>query len=210
MKKIKIRPSKAKNKPIRVTTVLSFVNSTWKEYWWKSIGFEKADKITKESAEFGTRVHKLVEQTLIGNIELDIESDRPEEQCATAIVFWIGKNKVQPAINNSWNESTEVEVRNDKLDLIGHFDALVEINNKRYIVDFKTSGRIRKEFPLQKSAYAKMCDYKVDDGITIRSHWDKEKNKVQFQVKEYNNLMKDYWPKFKACLDVYKYFNGRD
>ncbi len=85
------------------------------------------------------------------------------------------------------------------------------VDGQPCIVDFKTSNKMRKSFPLQKAAYAKMANaqlgVKIDRGLTIRSHWNKEKQEVEFEVKYYDNLIKKYWPKFKACLDCWKYFN---
>lgn len=201
-----------KRKPIRVTSVLSFVESEWKQWWWRKVGFEVADKITEESSAFGTRVHKLIEGILKDEVKVDIDSEVPEEKCAIEVVLWMEQNKMKPFTNDSYAESLEVEVEDKKLNLIGHFDFVAEWKGKSYIVDFKTSNKMRKSFPLQKSAYAKMLSKNsicVDDGLTIRSHWDAEKKAVEFEVKEYNGLKK-YWKVFKSCYDVYCYFTYAD
>ncbi len=200
---------KTANKLIRVTSVLSWVESAWKEYWFRSIGFEAADKISKESAEFGTKVHKLVEQDLLEPVGLEVT---PEGQCAAKILSYIKEYRIVPLFH-VWPDSLEVEVSDKKLGLIGHFDMAALIDGHPYIVDFKTSNKMRKSFPLQKAAYAKMANkqfkVKIDRGLTIRSHWNKETQSVDFEVKTYDNLIKMYWPKFKACLDVWRYFNRK-
>lgn len=197
-----------KLKLIRVTSVLSFVESAWKEYWWRNVGFEAADEIGKESAEFGTRVHKLVELKLTKNG--DLLADTKVQQCALEIIGYLGENNITPLIGE-WKDSLEVEVKDTKLGLIGHFDLAAMVDGQPCIVDFKTSNQMRKSFPLQKAAYAKMANkqlgLKIDTGLTIRSHWNKEKQEVEFEVKKYDNLIKKYWPRFKACLVVWKYFN---
>lgn len=195
-------------KLIRVTSVLSWIESAWKEYWYRKVGFEEADKISKESAEFGTKVHKIVEEYL-QNPDMDV-AESPELDCAVRIVHYIDSNKITPLFG-TWEKSLEIEVKDEKLGLIGHFDMAALIDGQPCIVDFKTSNKMRKSFPLQKAAYAKMANkqlgVKIDRGLTIRSHWNKETQEVEFEVKYYDNLIKTYWPKFKACLEVWKYFN---
>ncbi len=204
---------KKQTKLIRVTAVLDYVESKWKEYWWRSVGFEKADKISKDSSEFGTRVHKIVEDYLNGWDVGEHWINNPEQQCAGQIIAWLRDNKVSPLFE-TYTKSLEVEVSDKKLGLVGHFDMAGIVEGRPCIIDFKTSNKMRKSFPLQKSAYAKMANkqfgVKIDTGITIRSHWDKETKKVEFEVKYYPDLIKNYWPKFKACLDVYKYFQGKE
>lgn len=197
-----------KPKLIRVTSVLSWIESAWKEYWFRQVGFEAADKITKESSEFGTRVHKLIEGCLL-NTEVLLPLS-PEVSCAAKVLNYLTDNNITPLLG-TWEKSLEIEVSDKKLGLIGHFDMAALVDGVPCIVDFKTSNQMRKSFPLQKAAYAKMANkmfgVKIDDGITIRSHWNKEKQEVEFEVRYYNDLMKKYWPIFKSCLSVWKYFN---
>lgn len=195
-------------KPIRVTSVLDFVESKWKEYWWRKVGFEAADKIGKDSAEFGTRVHKLVEQALMEQITGSEQVN--EARCSNVILGWLLCNSVTPLFG-SYEKSLEIKVEDKKLGLIGHFDYAALVDGVPTIVDFKTSNQMRKSFPLQKAAYAymanKMFGCKIDQGLTIRAHWNKETQQVEFETKLYTNLIKKYWPKFKMCLDIYKYFS---
>ncbi len=99
-------------KLIRVTSVLSYVESAWKEYWWRSVGFEAADKISKESAEFGTSVHKLIETALThSNTAFDVS---PESACAYKVIQFIYENQITPLIG-TWEDSLEIEVKDTKL-----------------------------------------------------------------------------------------------
>ncbi len=80
-----------------------------------------------------------------------------------------------------------------------------------WIVDYKTASKMKREFPLQKAAYAKMLEkhgLDVNDGVTIRIDRDPQANK-QFELKEYHNLKENYWPIFKKGLEVYQYFSGK-
>lgn len=199
-------------KLIRVTAVLDYVESKWKEYWWRKVGFEAADKISRESASFGTEVHTLIGECLINKAR--IITTQPKDQCADTVLQWLEEHNVKPYFG-SYKDSLEIEVKDEKLGLVGHFDYAAIMNGTPVIIDFKTSNKMRKSFPLQKAAYAYMTEVKetgadIDTGITIRSHWNKETQKVDFEVKTYEELMKKYWPKFKAALDTYKYYNGKD
>lgn len=195
-------------KLIRVTTVLDWLESHWKQYWWRSVGFEKADKISRESAQFGTRVHELIGKVLLEDCLLD--ATKPESYCALTITNYLKEHNIKPLFD-SYHTSLEVEVKDKKLGLVGHFDYAAMVDGVPTIIDFKTSNKMRKSFPLQKSAYAKMANrqfgVKINKGLTLRSHWNKETMKVEFEVKEYNNLLKVYWPIFNCGLKVYKYFN---
>ena len=81
-------------KLIRVTSVLDFVESKWKEYWWRKVGFEAADKISKDSAEFGTKVHKLIENLLVNKGYLGAESN--VLNCASKVTQYLEDNGIKP------------------------------------------------------------------------------------------------------------------
>lgn len=200
-------------KLVRVTSVLSFCESAWKEWWWRKTGFEAADEISKESAEFGTLVHKKIEGALKGEIQLDIESKEPSDQCAVTVIMWLEQNGIKPLFD-TYEKSLEIEVQDKKLGLIGHVDYAAKVNNAPCIIDFKTSNKMRKSFVLQKAAYAKMASkmfkLDIDNGLTIRCHWNKEKKEVEFETKMYYDLCGKYWKIFSSCLAVWMYFNRSD
>lgn len=201
-----------KYKLIRVTTVLDYVESKWKEFWWRKVGFEAADKISKESSAFGTKVHEMIGLMLTDKYVSD-NYHKAEFACAIKAVEYIREHNIEPLFG-TWEKSLEIEVLDQKLGLVGHFDLAAIIDGKAYIVDFKTSNKMRNSFPLQKAAYAKMANQQygenIYDGLTIRSHWNKETQEVEFEVKEYKDLIKKYWPIFKSCLVIYKYFTRTD
>jgi CRISPR/Cas system-associated exonuclease Cas4 (RecB family) len=190
---------------IRVTSVLSDIDASWYRYWVKSVGVEEAERISRESAEFGTGVHKLVEAKLLGmEWAFGTYTDRQVE-CAGHINKWLEEQKVKPL-------HIEKELIDKKLGLIGHADLIAEINGHNYVVDYKTSKKIGKSYALQLAAYSYMAEkqfkIKIDNGVIVRTPND-PKAEPQFEVKEYHGLKKQYWPMFKSCLAVYKYFKGK-
>ncbi len=195
-------PKKA-NPYIRVTSVLSSVDAEWYKYWVKSVGIAECERISRESAAFGTEVHKIVEGHLTG--EYVVSTNVRQVECANHIIKWLQEIKAKPL-------HIERELIDKKLGLIGHCDLLAEINGHNYIVDFKTSKKVGKSYPLQLAAYSYMAErqfkIKIDNGVIVRTPND-PKAEPQFEVVEYHELKKQYWPIFKQALAVFKYFKGK-
>lgn len=189
---------KKQPKPIRVTEVLDFCNSAWKEWWWRSVGFKTADAIGKESAGIGTKVHKIIEDHLKGCLVIE-QHEQDHLELAHLVIEWLQKEGIKPLY-------VEQTLEDKRLNLIGHTDLIAEKDGEHLIVDWKTSNKHRKEFPLQKAAYAKMANKQlklnINKGITVRI--DKETHVVDVRV--YEDLVKKYWPPFLSCLKVYKFF----
>lgn len=190
---------------IRVTSVLSAVDAEWVKYWYKSVGVEEAERISRESAEFGSRVHSIVQRTLEGTLDSYVSVVPREHECAGHILKWLQEQGVKPLY-------IEQELIDKKLGLIGHCDLIGEINGHNYLIDFKTSKKVGKSYPLQLAAYSYMAEkqfkIKIDNGVIVRTPND-PKAEPQFEVCEFHNLKKQYWPIFKQCLAVYKYFKGK-
>lgn len=217
-KRVDSKPAKREKSPyVRVTSVLSFVDSSWYQYWIKGLAakcpnpVEEAERITEESAAFGTAVHKIVESYLRNEILSETYTPRQLE-CAGHIIEWLKQTGAKPWMIEG-KPAIEFEVVSDKLGLIGHFDAVLNIGGIPWIADFKTSSKMRKGFPLQKAAYAKMLQLQygiaVNDGVTIRVDRDPAAE-PQFELKEYHELQSKYWPVFKAALDTYSYYNNKN
>lgn len=184
--------------PIRVTEVLDFVNSKWKEHWWRKVGFEKADAVSKQSRELGTKVHKVIEDYLNNCLEIEQHGEL-ELELGDLVIQWLETNQIKPLY-------IEFTLEDKKLGLIGHVDLIAEYNKEPVVIDWKTSKKHGVEFALQKAAYAKMANKQlglnIKKGITVRI--DKEAKRLD--VKEYENLVSKYWSIFLYCLKVYKYF----
>lgn len=211
-------PKKA-SEYIRVTTVLGWLDSAWYQWWLKSLAkvtdkpVEEAERISKESAAFGTAVHKMVELYLRGELSDFSGSDRVT-QCAGMLVNWLKQTHGTPyLIGASDKIGLEYEVKSKKLGLVGHFDALLSVNNSLWLADFKTSNKIKKSQYLQLAAYSKMLEEEynldVNQGVILRV--DKDPNKMpQFEYEEVHDLKGKYWPVFEKGLAVYKFFNRKD
>lgn len=218
--KVKISTDKVKrekSKYIRVTTVLGFLDSAWKEYWYKGLAkkcsnpFEEADRIGDESAAFGTAVHKIVEDYLLGKDVGEFWIDDRAHVCAGTLIKWIKEVGATPLMIEG-KPAIEFEVKSDELGLIGHFDGVFLIAGTLWLIDWKTTSKLRKTHPLQKAAYAKMLQMQygitVNDGATLRVDRDPSAD-TQFEAKEYHGLLDTYWDVYKAGLDFYSFMNNK-
>lgn len=219
MNRIKIttdKPKREKSKYIRVTSVLGFLDSAWKEYWYKNLAkkvpnpMEEADRIGKESGEFGTAVHEIVETYLLKKTLDKVYTDR-QVQCANTLIQWLAEARAEVLMVQG-KPAIEFEVVSESLGLIGHLDAVLTIGGTPWLIDWKTSSKMRKTFPLQKAAYAKMLQIQyginVNDGATLRVDRDPSADK-QFEISEYHGLLDTYWDVYKAGLDFYSFMNNK-
>ena len=203
-------PRKA-NPYTRVTDVVSFVNAGWWQYWAKSVGLDECDRISKESREFGTGVHKIIENALNTVTILSPGTNR-QSVCAGYILKWLEETKAVPLILPNGSLAMECELKDEELKLTGHPDVVLTINGVNWIADFKTSKDTRHEYPLQMAAYCMMLEkqhgVKVNDGVILRTPNDP--NAVpQFEKHEYHNLKETYLPVFLEALDVMQYFKSK-
>jgi len=204
-------PRKA-NPYIRVTSVCSFIDSEWWQYWVRNVGVAEADRISKESAEFGTGVHQLVEDYLRGVQTPPIYSDRQVTQ-ANLIIQWCKQSSVKPLIIDG-KPAIELELKSEKYKLTGHPDLVATFSDDPtiWIIDWKTSKEARRTYILQMAAYAKMIKdiYKLESniGVILRVPSDPN-NEVQFETHTVYNLQTKWWPKFEAALDLYNFLKKK-
>lgn len=205
-------PRKVKSEYARVTSVLGSLNTEWKYYWAKSVGFEECERISRESTSFGRQVHSIVENHLVKK-PLEKESTEREKFCGNLLIKWIEEAGFSNFLLNE-KPSIEVELKSEKYKLIGHADCFGSFKNDPtlWVIDWKTSKEVRIEYPLQLAAYAYMLEEQYglvcNDGVIIRTPSDPNA-KIQFEPKEFHNLREKYWPVFLDGLRVYNYFHGR-
>jgi hypothetical protein len=201
---------------VRVTAVLDFIDSSWYKWWLKDLAkktdkpVEEAERIGKESAEFGTKVHALVEDHLRGKWRVDSYTPRQRE-CAGYLIQWMTEVGATPWVINGV-PCIEYTVQSELHKYVGHLDAILNIGGTPWMVDFKTTSEIRKVAPLQKAAYAQALSeqhgLEVDYGVTLRIDRDPSVKK-QFQVKPYSGLRTKYLKGWLFCLGAYNYFHNR-
>lgn len=146
------------NKYPSVTTMLSYFSKDAIKEWRKRVGEEEANKITRQAATRGTRLHKIVEKFL-ANEDMEIESP-------TQLALF---KSIIPYLNNIDNiYLQEKYLYSDHLRLVGTVDCIAEYNGKLNVIDFKSSSKPKREdwiegYFVQATAYAIMFEerYKI-------------------------------------------------
>lgn len=141
-----------------VTTMLSHFSKDSIKEWRKRVGESEANRITRQAASRGTRLHKIVEKFL-ANEDMEIESP-------TQLALF---KSIIPYLNNIDNiYLQEKYLYSDHLRLAGTVDCIAEYNGKLNVIDFKSSSKPKREdwiegYFVQATAYAIMFEelYKI-------------------------------------------------
>ena len=123
------------------------------ENWLKQMG-TSADYIVKQAAQEGTQVHEMIEDYLNGK-ELNFLNSlgnpayNPDvwQMFLRFVDFWETYN---PKLIE-----TEVHLFSDELKVAGTCDMVCEIDDKLWVIDFKTSNHLQTTYDLQTAVYAK-------------------------------------------------------
>ena len=140
-----------------VTTVLS--NLGWSKeglmYWAWKLGTEGRDyrKVRKEAAGVGTVVHRMIEEHIKGNTEdsaalqaLNEEDAMMASQSFNMYLKW--EKRTKPKFR-----FTEVSLVSEKYRFGGTLDAVGEIDDEMFLMDFKTSNAVYPDHVIQGAAY---------------------------------------------------------
>jgi hypothetical protein len=204
-------PKKA-NPYERVTNVIDFVDSQWKQYWFKSVGLQEADRISSESTGFGKGVHSIAESFLT-EVPITVALSDRQKYCGDLLVKWCKEALVKP-IKVEDKLAIELPLVSEKYKLTGHPDLICTFAEvpTLWIVDWKTSKECRRGYALQLAAYAQMLKeqygLECNDGSIIRVPSDPN-IMPQFETHEFHNLKEKYWPVFEKALDVLHYFKKK-
>ena len=123
------------------------------ENWLKQMG-TSTDYIVKQAGQEGTQVHEMIEAYLNGE-ELNFLNSlgnpayNPDvwQMFLRFVDFWETYN---PKLIE-----TEVHLFSDELKVAGTCDMVCEIDDKLWVIDFKTSNHLQTTYDLQTAVYAK-------------------------------------------------------
>jgi|TARA_R110000764_G_scaffold167678_1_gene254834 genome maintenance exonuclease 1 len=145
-----------------ITHVLGSIGGEWLVAWRERVGAKEADRIGRQAALHGTKVHEIAED-YINNKPIDVSREMPLVQCVFAALK-IGLSRLTKVY------AQEVAMYSDHLQVAGRVDVVGEYDGERSIIDFKTSKRIKSKESIggywkQATAYAIM--YEERTGIPI-------------------------------------------
>lgn len=192
-----------------VTEVLSVIGKPHLYRWFAKYGWQECERVKKESGVFGSIVHDRIEALLRGDNSGGPANPPRAEDLAQLAIRWAKESKF------TWVE-LECHVTDTDEFYQGTFDAIGYFgkNSKElFVMDWKTSGSIdHVNYPLQLAAYAhgwnKACKKQVvNNGGILRLAKDPGA-KVQVETATFNNLEEQYYPVFKAALEIHKYIEA--
>ena len=118
-----------------ITTILGSQPKPGLVEWRKRVGEKEANKVMKEASSLGTAVHNLCERYLYNH---ELKSDNKE----VVSVF----NRLRFLLGNINNIiGLEIPLYSDHLKVAGTTDCIAEYNGVLSVIDFKTSGKPKKE-----------------------------------------------------------------
>lgn len=161
-----------------VTTVLGATEDPEKtaslQAWSAAIGHEAAAKVTRDAANNGTILHKIIERYLLGyELFTPIKGYVIQENNIEAFNGIRGKLKL---IDEVWG--LEVGVYSHLLEMAGRLDCVGIYKNIPSIIDFKTSRRLKnqnqiEDYKYQLAAYAimfnEMFGTEIETGFILMS-----------------------------------------
>ena len=187
---------------VSVTTVLKILNKPELVQWANYMGFKKIStaKILKETAQIGTCVHHVIERLCENKISLiDLEDIEKKKQIKRAV-----KNF------KNWDKDYKPKYIHNELRLQcdsfgGTIDCICKIDDKKYMIDFKTSKQVYPTHFLQLAAYNYL--YKLNTGKALDNVavlvLDKKNKKYNFTCMDIKYLEKYYEPVFFKLLSLY-------
>jgi hypothetical protein len=155
----------------------------------------------KKELKIGTRVHELIEGHEGGKEIKFKKADKDEVRNGIkAYLEWV--SHYLPSFIE-----VEMEVEDREAGVVGHFDALVKIGDKRVLVDYKTSSSIRLSYWVQLAQYAKMRGGDIDEVGVVRL--DKDLGTYEFQRKAVSEVSA-LTQVFDGLLTAVRYYKQSD
>jgi hypothetical protein len=170
-----------------VTSILQFMpKNKFFENWLKDVG-HNADFIAKKAADEGTQVHDTIERYLKGEKIVWVDENGYSKY---SLEVW----KMILKFHNFWSTykptliENEIHLFSDIYSYAGTCDLIVEIDNKKWLLDIKTSNSLHTSYDLQLAAYAQawneLYEEKIDNiGIlwlkSSKRGEDKKGEKIQ-------------------------------
>lgn len=139
-----------------VTTILQPYNMKAIMEWRERVGAEEAKRISGHASRRGTKLHKLCEDYILGDLT---EIKRTKLMPFDKMMFGQMKTKIDKHVNNVY--CIEQALYSDRLRIAGRVDLIAEWDNELAIIDFKSATKEKKKenignYFMQCSAYAEM------------------------------------------------------
>lgn len=164
------------------------------------IAVNKHKEKKEEAANIGTLAHAWAEE-YIKKGDISFPDDPQVANAVNGFLEWTSQHDIE------WLASERFVYSNDH-NYVGICDAIAMIDGKRYLVDFKTSNRIRKlEYGMQTSAYVMAYEEETGERIdwVIVARFSKDDMDVPFEVFEFgSDDIFFFFGLFRDAQELYK------
>lgn len=143
-----------------VTSVVGLHSAKSIQQWRDRVGHTEANRISSKASKRGTAIHGLCEDFILGK--------NPEPHMADHEMW----SSIKPHLEHIDNiHGLETQMFSHGLQVAGTVDCIAEYKGKPYIIDFKTSGRVKTHkdihsYFMQTAAYSYM--FWENTGILIK------------------------------------------
>lgn len=186
-----------------VTELLSFIDSEGLINWANAIGLKGQDikEVVSNAAKFGTMVHESIEEYLkrkeVKNVNICLDSFKD---------WWDGMNSYH-----------RIRILGQEQSLVcdyfgGTYDLLISIDEKPYLIDFKTSNYVGYKYFMQLAAYRYLLY--MNKNINIEGCIVLQFDKKEKKYREFDLIFSDpyYYEFIENCYRafmglVYTYYN---
>ena len=156
------------------------IEKPYLDNWRHRVGQEDADKVLRNAAEFGTKLHGAAQKVAWREpVEAEIEP------YAAAVRAFLDKHVLEVL-------GTEVELVNPDLRFGGTLDLYCQLKDGTYaVVDYKTTAQLTREHGLQLAAYALLCrkhGLRVNRRLAVRV---KKNRPGEFYVRQFEDHQED-------------------
>jgi len=188
------------------TTIIGVLDKPALLAWANRIGLEgiEMSKYVDDLAEVGTLAHEMVKAHFTGEkVDTDEYSKKVIDRAENAMISflsWVKGKNIEPIYN-------EKILVSDKLGYGGTLDMYCKMNDKNYLIDFKTGSGIYDDHFYQMAGYKILLEeqgHKVDAVLIVNiPRAESEK----FQTEETSD-MRQSERVFRLCLELYQAKKG--
>lgn len=206
-----------------VTEIIDVIDKPYLRRWYGMNGWQACEDHCKKTREEGTAFHESVEKAL--KFKFGFTPDEPNwDEYVEAVLKWSAVSGFTPML-------FERHVVSKKHGYNGTFDCAGCADGKFIIVDWKKTGQIKNEYPIQMSGYDQahweetgehfqqgrvirpyvLAKEAVKDHITKLAHswkYSFKGSRVYIEETRYDNLQK-YLPVFLCCRTIWDFVNKK-
>jgi hypothetical protein len=162
------------------------------------------EEVLKPAGERGTIVHKYIEGILDG-WECFLKEPELEGYIKSFTDFWA---RYEHAYEGGTRQ-LEQRFYCPKMKITGQADVIITLNNRTYLIDWKTSSRPHITWGLQGAAYKYLAEQNGHENVDAVLFVKLAKCGKKPTLYKYEN-QEELWQIFENCVKLYRYFDMKN